>query len=87
MYISATDRIQARRKRLMGDAPAGLPATQSFPRHIMHFRSSSFKKLPLFDIGSVKLLGLLYGMDKVTVLAMERRAQGMMLKKSVINHL
>lgn len=51
MYVSATAGIQARRKRLMWDAAAGLPMTQSFQGHVVHFLSIHFKVRSLFEMG------------------------------------
>lgn len=35
----------------MGDAPAGLPATQSFTRHVGHLLPDNFENLSLFNMG------------------------------------
>lgn len=49
-YVSVMDIIQARRKRLMWDAHAGLNATQSTLGHIVHFLSNNFKDPSLFEM-------------------------------------
>lgn len=43
LYVSAMDRTLPRRKSLMWNAPAGLPATQLFPRNIVLSLSNRFK--------------------------------------------
>lgn len=50
-YVSAMDRIKARRTRAMWDAPARLPATQSFLGHVVPFLSNIFKDAVVFEMG------------------------------------
>lgn len=78
-YMSLMDGIQATRKRVMCNVPAGLPATHSFPEHVVHFLSSGFKELSLFGMGrhvtvvkwSEAWWAQLYGLDVETLLSVD----------------
>lgn len=50
-YVSAMDRIEARRKRVMWDAPVGLSAMESFPRYIVHCVSNRVKVQDVLEMG------------------------------------
>lgn len=65
--MSAMDRIQAARKVVMWDAPAGLPAAHSFLGHFVHVLPNHFQNPSLFEMivmkSSEKLQGQLYVLE------------------------
>lgn len=51
MHTSAMNVIEVERKRMMWDAPAGLPLTQLFSGHVVNFLSICFRGSIVFKLG------------------------------------
>lgn len=54
-YVSAVGGIQERRKMVMCVAPEGLPATQSFSGHVLHFLYNRLKFSNPFEMEALWL--------------------------------
>lgn len=49
-YVFEMDGIKTRRKRMIWDAPTGMPVKQSFPGLVVHFLSKGFKDPSLLEM-------------------------------------